>query len=1108
MLSRIIGDSGTGKTAEIARLIASDLAAGVRSYLIVPEQQAVSSEIYMIDRLPDNAPLLFEVTNFSRLSDTVFRMTGGLAWRTASKEVEHLTMWRTLMDTAPFLRNKPARIDSATVSAYRSIVRDLRAMRLSETDLHLAAANVKDPFLSDKLEDYALLSGVYHALLTEKYTDASELPDRLAEVLKAQHPLAGAHIYVDGFSSFTEQEYAILEALLESSPMTVTLAMPPDADLQLCSAEVLHTYGRLTKLAQTVGVPVCDRRMTAPVRCTEPVIRYVSERMFRVDHASLPAWEGAPSDRLRLVDAPDPREAADFVAADIRRRVEAGARYGDCTVICASTASYEGLLDTAFDAVGVPYFFSSRTGLMSLEPVQMLFSAYAVIVGGWRREDVIAYLRCGLAGVSASVTDEMETYADTWNLRGRDFTAEGGWYRNPDGFGIPTEKRKPYIDAILSRLNQAREQFVPPLVALGETADRPLPVCEHITALTKFLLEIDLPAALAARAEEWKAAGDGRRAEEYARLWDLLCDALDTLAEVLGDRPMNADDFAAILKLLLSEADMGHIPASMDEVTVGQVSLLRSEGKRHVYLLGVNRDEFPAKVQDNGTFTEAERLTLSEAGLTLSDSLDTRAACELFAFYRALTLSEETVTLLWYRADGAFAESHPSDAVVRIQRLLGADYPVLTLSDRNILNRMYAPETVYARLGRLLGSDVGDAALAALADHPLYGGRTDAVGQSIRNTDLYLTPATATKLYGERLSLTQSKIERYAKCPLAFYCRYGLHLKTEERAEFNAMNVGTFIHAILEGFFTYTRREELDFRHLEDAVRLRIVEEVTDRVLSETLPREAAENPRTQHLIDHLRASAYRIVTNLCEEFANSAFSPALFEVNITDRDPAAPAPITFHTPSGRPIYVTGVIDRVDTYTEGDLTYLRVVDYKTGTQDFDLSDVERGLNLQMLLYLFSLWKTDSRAFRESVGAKEGGTILPAGIMYTASLLDESAIKETAPLSDADAQARAKKVITRSGILLNDEVVLTKTDTSENGAYLPLKKQGKSFTKKALRHLKTLEEMGALMKEVGSVLSKIGEGMESGCATATPLKEGKNRSACDLCDYQHICRNSK
>ena len=48
-----------------------------RAFLIVPEQQTVIAEAELSEKLCDSAPLYFEVTNFTRLANTVFRSLGG-----------------------------------------------------------------------------------------------------------------------------------------------------------------------------------------------------------------------------------------------------------------------------------------------------------------------------------------------------------------------------------------------------------------------------------------------------------------------------------------------------------------------------------------------------------------------------------------------------------------------------------------------------------------------------------------------------------------------------------------------------------------------------------------------------------------------------------------------------------------------------------------------------------------------------------------------------------------------------------------------------------------------------------------------------------------------
>ena len=74
-----------------------------RVYLVVPEQQTLLTELEMANILPSYAPLCFEVTNFPRLANTVFRVLGGISEGYCTKGVEALIMWRTLTELGPYL---------------------------------------------------------------------------------------------------------------------------------------------------------------------------------------------------------------------------------------------------------------------------------------------------------------------------------------------------------------------------------------------------------------------------------------------------------------------------------------------------------------------------------------------------------------------------------------------------------------------------------------------------------------------------------------------------------------------------------------------------------------------------------------------------------------------------------------------------------------------------------------------------------------------------------------------------------------------------------------------------------------------------------------------
>ncbi len=1107
MFRLITGDAGSGKTTRLTESVRADLAAARHILLIVPEQQTVTTERAMAGILPPEACLFFEVTNFTRLSDTVFRMCGGLAGKSCTPAEEQVLMWRTLSELSPLLHTLRDRPDARAVTKMRAVVHELRAARLSPGVLEAAANGVADSALSDKLHDYALISSTYHALLSEYFTDSADRLDRLAEMLYEKKPLADYAVYLDGFSSYTEQQYAVIDALMHCHSLCVTLCTPPHPQKNLCALEALYTRDKLLAMASSAGVPCETERLEGSRRLTDPALAFAAENIYRVDYASLSPYEGKPSDALTMVEAPDPTEACAFVAADILRRVqEQGCRYADFAVICSSAASYEGVLDAALAQNGIPCFFSHSADTLSLACVKMIFCAYAVICGNFRTDDVIAYLKCGAAGIGSDVCDELELYAETWKLDGARWYDTDDWNMSPDGLEAPhSEGRRAYIRDKLDRINTARKTFVPPLHAFAEIAKEPHTVAMHARALTEFLLAIVLPAQLDSRAEALAACADNL-AQSYEQLWEVICDALDTLCLLLPDTVMRADEFSDLLKLLLGAVRLGSLPSSLDEVTVGEAALIRSEAVPYVYLLGVNEGEFPAAPQESSAFTEQERISLAALGAPTPDSAEIRAARQLYTFYRALTLTSKSACVIWSRTGAAMEAAAPSDAVVRLRRLLGNSYPVLYLSRENLPDRIRSAGEALARLGQCEGTNTGAALKQALHGDPKGQIAVAALEEPLCNRERTLTPAVAADLYAGDIALTESRLSKYLACPLSYFCTYTLKLDSGREAEFNAAHIGTFLHALLEHFFGEVRARGWNMHALSEEQQRDVLEAVFDEVVSETLPPAEAQRPRTHYLLSALRRHAAAVIACMCEELRHSRFEPAMFEVPIDRRNPDLPSPVAFRAEDGTQIFVYGVIDRVDTLRVGNNVYVRVVDYKTGKMKFSPDKIPEGESLQMPLYLFSLLKTDSAAFREKLGVKEDGRILPAGVLYLSSLADTGA--SNTPPAGEEAQALAARIPQRSGLVASDPAMLAAMDDT-GGDYLPVKfKKDGTPDARSEKYLYTPEMFDRLLEEIGQVLTDIASDMKHGNLAATPMQDGKSAKACAYCPYKPICRNTR
>ncbi len=1107
MLRLLIGESGTGKTTRIIEQIRTDISAGHKVFLIVPEQQTVAVERDMANDLPSDAPLYFEATSFTRLCDTVFRKHGGLAHENIDPVAEQLLMWRCLNELSQ-LPGYQIEAEPKNIGKMCSILKELRGMKMDPAALSLAAEKCTAP-LSDKLRAYSLIFFTYNALLEENDGDATDRLDKLAEQLHL-HPFdKNTRFYIDNFSSYTAQEYAVIDALLRHSDITISLCMPHHVEKQLSGAEVDTTRHTLLKLAGDRGVQTEILTLETNHRLTAPVRAYLSENLFLIGDTEAMCCPMKNDPALRLVRCPDPQDSCDYIASDISRRVQdENLKYSDFAIICGTASSYAGILDAALEKYRVPFFFSREHDLMSFEPIKMTLLAYAIITGGWRRENVVAYLKCAPLGIPDDARDELELYAEMWNIQGKRWYDGKEWTMGPFGFGTPhTDGQKAYAEQKLARVNAARDILTPALRQLSAIADGRHSVDEHIRALTSYYMSLpqSLPEYLDDRSEQFKGT-DLVRSDEYARLWNIICDVLDTMSKYLSDTSLSAEDFVMLLKMIFSVVSLGAIPARLDEVTVGEARMQRTGEVKHVYLLGANEGEFPSPPTSGQAFNDSERAALYEAGITSFDAADISTSRELFSFWRAMNTASESTTVIWSSVGLNMESATPSDAVVRMKRLLGESYPVTHITSEDIIRNLTSPIAAGERIGQTNGTAVGDALARLLREDKAYQNDFSAQEIPLCNSNLSLSEDTARVQWPGNLAMTQSHLQKLRECPFAFYCSFVLKLNPPKKAEFSSSSIGTFLHAVLENFFKEAKLRKIDLRNMDDAIREELLMHAHEYVINETLPKDEPVTPRTKTLLSSLEKHARAVISSLIDEMRHSSFTPAFFELSIDDKNPKTPAPVAFPLPDNKKIYVYGNIDRVDTYVENDKAYIRVVDYKTGSKAFEMDDIKAGLNLQLFLYMFSVAETKNEEFRRTLGISEQGEILPAAALYMSSLSTGADV--TTPLENEDALAAAAEHPERLGLVLDEKEIISRLDDTADLHFLPLNyKANGDFDSASRACLTTPEALKELRAQIEKTLSELGTELKRGNIHASPMIT-KDADPCKYCSYKSVCRNTE
>ena len=354
-----------------------------------------------------------------------------------------------------------------------------------------------------------------------------------------------------------------------------------------------------------------------------------------------------------------------------------------------------------------------------------------------------------------------------------------------------------------------------------------------------------------------------------------------------------------------------------------------------------------------------------------------------------------------------------------------------------------------------------------------------------------LSPEAVRALYGRRLKLSASRIDKFASCKFAYFCQYGLNARPYEPAGFTPPEIGTFMHYVLE----HTARDVRyrgGFGAVSDDELREITQRHVDGYVHEQLNDFQEKSQRFIYLFRRLGKDVFQIVSDMAAELRRSDFEPLDFELDFSKMSDIPPVELG---DGDGAMTLTGIADRVDGWLHDGRLYLRVVDYKTGKKSFSLSDVWYGMGLQMLLYLFALGRDGEKLY--------GREIVPAGVMYVPAR--SVILPVSRDCGDEEAQRLRLDGVKRSGVVLDEAEVIEAWEHGEDKKYIPIRMR---YGKPTPDSLMTAERLGLLSRHIGKTLTNMARQLNSGSIAADPYYRSQQENACLNCDYFDACHFSQ
>jgi len=902
--------------------------------------------------------------------------------------------------------------DSGFIDMAGDFIVQLKQNNVDDKQLDALIDSAQDgSLLKKKLMDMRIITRGYRQAMEGRFTDSEDFLDYVTSRVKDCALVRNSKIYYYGFYSFTKREYAYLSELERCSRgLSVALLSGSGANFEITR----KTESRL--LEYMPGAVICGKKAGRLLENT--------------------------AGNIRLVRCANPFSQAKTIAADIRRLIrEKGVKYSDIAVLSANSSQMTGAIERVFASLGIPFFEDEKRSILHTGAADSVIALLDIAIGNFETRDVIRLLKNGIFDFERDDIELFEIYAKQYHIKASRFL-------EPLRYGRDKYDDFEKLDTMRKTIAEKLQVFTNAIAACSTVKEKAVCLYKYLEDDLHFSEKLD--AIALAQAEE----GFTDAAEESARVWDSIASILDQFTELMGSETLSLEEFADILKTSFADVKVGVLPQADGRVLLGDIMRSFTDDKRAVYVAGFNNGLIPSDNSGMGILSDEELLAAAQNGTVLAKTSDAYADEENYMICKSLAGAKEYLWLGYCISDANGSDIKASSMLDDIKNV----YPDIT--EENDISAM-SDVTMY-----LEGKDLAVPEMA-LALREAMGGKelpsiwkevyndvkdeSDALKEALRFTNKKqpLGKALSKELFAKDgdYSFSPSRMDGFAACPFKHFVDYGLNPDVPREFGMGGSEVGSVYH---ETLMRLCQKVE-DWKNLDDNKLEAIIDDILKELSATKLDGVMLSGKAEIYTSKRIRQVCLRFAKHMAAQIKDSKIEKMYLEAGF-GRNGIFP-PITINTSAGT-VYIEGRIDRVDICPDEDGKYVRVIDYKSGNVKFNKALIQKGLSLQLMVYL---------------GGATGKYRNPAksGVYYFC-IKDP---KVTASIQDLPADEIAEDVLAK----IDKEYKLDGMDVDAE------------FTAK-----------------FSDTLGKLCERMTLGDISVEPKQIGSSYDSCEYCEFSSIC----
>ena len=1104
------GPSGSGKSHRIYEEIMQRAAEepGRNFLIIVPDQFTMQTQKDLVMRSDRDGILNIDVLSFGRLSHRILEEVGTKEMPVLDDTGKSLVLQKVAADLKEQLPAMGSLLHKqGYIHEVKSAISEFMQYGISTQDMDkLITSAQKRGALAMKLKDLKTLYRGFQNYIRDHFITTEETLDVLRRSLSKSKILKGSVVVFDGFTGFTPIQNRLIQELMRvcaETIVTVTIGVGEDPYKMDGEQKLFHlskkTVADLEKLAAEAEVERGEDLFVkgGPNRFAKaPALHYLEQNLFRYQYEPY----AGEQQEIHMFEALSPREEVHQTALYIRHLIrEQGMTYRDIAVVIGDLEGYASYVETEFGQLEIPCFLDRTRGIVLNPMIEYIKSALQLYIKDFSYDTVFHFLRSGMADISREEIDELENYVIRTGARGYR-TYSRLFTRRTEELQGNAEGSEQAEEKTMERLNRIRQQFMDAVEILHMGSREK--ARDYVSHLYDFLEQNQVQQKLLNYQQQFEKEGDLSRAREYAQIYRLVMDLLDQVYELLGEEEISRQEFADILEAGFGEITVGTIPQNVDRIVVGDMERTRLKQVKVLFFLGVNDGNIPKNASKGGIISDMDREFLIESGTEMAPSPRQQMYIQRLYLYLNMTKPSEQLYLSYAKVNSEGKGIRPSYLIDTVRKLFPAmsvEYPqnrsrLEQIEGRQEGARYLAEELREYVEGTLPEEERQDFYLMYRAYEADAAGRdllTRAAFRRYRESGLSRIVARA--LYGQQLENSVSRLETYAACACRHFLQYGLSLQEREEFGFEASDMGTVYHAVLENFAGKLAESNLTWWDFTEDFAAKAVKESVEAYAATYGETVLYSSARNEYAITRMSRILTRTVLTLQKHLKQGSFQPDDYELSFRFAEDLDSIHVDLS--EDEKMHLQGRIDRIDVSEDAEHVYVKVIDYKSGNRKFDLAALYYGLQLQLVVYMNAAMEMESRKHPD----KE---IVPAALLYYH--IDDPTIETPVELTDEQINEQILAKLRMNGVVNSDPEVVERLDRymQDKSVVIPVeKKKDGSFS--ARSGVLSREEMQLISSYVDAKIRSIGREILDGKIAANPYEKG-NEEACTYCAYKKVC----